>query len=652
MKTNDELKAMKARVLDGLRRNLPVYKARLCAIDGRLYDYCADAIREDMDTANVYELLGIRKVLRLMDSYELNGQHVQRMIRAIEGVWDTARGCHIKGGLMFSTPRGRDYVRLMPYQVWCLFGIYGFLKDVCMGISEENAFAMLPSEYVLQGMVWDKRRLTDEAHIFQTRKSGKTEFGAAIDFVEANILGDKNAQVLICTNSKEQSKIAYKAVKEFAYQLDPAATSKAGGRYLRVTADEMTWMPGRQRSGEIKVMSAGGKKKDGLYASLVHADEHGSAAYVNNHSDMQSLVEVCAGSMGPRREKLLLHTTTAGLVNMGPYQLQLQTVEQLLEREADYPYFEVIQTEEDHWFAFLLRLDPWEVNLEPEDLDHEHLFRKVNRSIGITVQPTWYHERLQAARKSEDTRKEVLTKDFNIWQTDKKRDWFYEQDIRRLQVPVRIGELSEEDGWVMVAGGDFSQWDDGTALAFLAKNTDTGEYFADAKVFISERALRESPNKELYSAWVQQGWMEVCAGNTVDEQTVTNALMKVTESLNLYGFGYDAYDSDRFINNIKAWIFTQGGNPDQLLIPVAQNYATYNGPVQDMSYMVMSDPPLIHFSMSPLWVWEFLNVKLAVSNDGMDNVKPVKANANAKVDLVQSLLSALHILNRLEGKVG
>lgn len=651
MKTNDELKILKEQVLAELRRYLPQYRSRMDAIDERLYAYAIDAVREDMDTANIYELLGIRKELRLMDTYEMNPKMVCKVIRAIEGKWNGNQ--HEKGGLKFDTPRGNMHVKLMPYQAWCVFGIYGFLTEVCMERPyAADDFNLLPTEFERDGIVWDKRRLTSEAHIFQTRKSGKTEFGAAIDFVEANILGPVNAQVLICCNSKDQAKIAYKAVREFCFQLDPASANKAGGKYLRVTADEMTWQPNQPRKGEIKVMSAGGKKKDGLYASIVHADEHGSAEYVNDHSDMQSLVEVCVGSMGPRREKLTMHTTTAGLVNFGPYQLQLEQVEDMLTDEVQYPLGEAIRTEEDKWFAFLLRLDPWETELEPEQLNRDNLFRKVNRSIGITVQPTWYRERLHdAVTKTEDTRKEVLTKDFNIWQTGKTKDWFKEDEIRRLQVPVRITDLRAEDGWVLVAGGDFSKWDDGTSLAFLAKNTETGEYFADLYNFISEKALNETANRVLYTTWAEQGWIIVCPGNTIDEHIVTNALMEVTEHLNLFGFGYDAYDSARFINDIRAWIFTSGNDPEQFLHPVAQNFATYNGPVQDMTHMVRNDPPYIHFSMSPIWIWEFMNVKLALSSDGMENQKPVKATPKGKVDGVQSLLTALHILNQLEGKV-
>ncbi|MBQ2124017.1 MAG: hypothetical protein II200_08560, partial [Bacteroidaceae bacterium] len=73
---------------------------------------------------------------------------------------------------------------------------------------------LLPTEWVKDGEVWDTRRLRQEAHWFLTRKSGKTELGAAVDFVEVCFLGDVNGQALICTNSAEQSRIAFKAIKE------------------------------------------------------------------------------------------------------------------------------------------------------------------------------------------------------------------------------------------------------------------------------------------------------------------------------------------------------------------------------------------------------------------------------------------------------
>ena len=65
-----------------------------------------------------------------MDSYDLDPQRVKRSLRAIEGQWRDGR--HVKGGLKFSTPRGSQHVRLMPFQAWLIFEIYAFKVDVSM----------------------------------------------------------------------------------------------------------------------------------------------------------------------------------------------------------------------------------------------------------------------------------------------------------------------------------------------------------------------------------------------------------------------------------------------------------------------------------------------------------------------------------------
>lgn len=656
--THDEAKQAKAQCIRDIREALPNYQERLDSIDGRLIDYITDALSEDGAHSNLYELLGIRKELRLMDSYELNRQRVCMVIRAIEGVWDGNQWQ--KGGLKFDTPRGNMHVRLMPYQVWCIFGIYAFSTEVCMERAYTNQYDMLPTEFVRDGVVWDKRRLCSEAHIFQTRKSGKTEFGAAIDFVEVCFLGPANGQALICTNSREQSQIAYKAIKEFASQIDPASINKGGGKYFRVTANEMNWLPGQPRKGEIKVMSAGGKAKDGLYASIVHADEHGSASYVKNHSDMQTLVDVCVGSMGPRREKLLLHTTTAGNVNEGPYQIQLRAVENLLLAELTYPLGQIKRTADDKWFAFLLRLDPWEVEYDLDQLNDGNLFRKVNRSIGITVQPTWYRERLHDARKSDDTRKEVLTKDFNIWQTGRVTTWMTGDRIRPLQRKRNILDCKYEDGWNVFVGLDFSQGDDLFAISYLAVNYRqdhplTGRFFADMEAWVLEETMRQSPNQKFYERLVEQGWLQVCPGEVFDSMLAISRLaQKQTAGVNMVLFGYDPAQNINPINNLKAWIQSLGIDIQSvvnMVIPVGQSAMVQNPRISELEDMIKSPEQWIEFSENPMWPWCFGNCGVELNSSDLRRIVKGGPNATAKIDPVAALVDALYCFDLSEGKI-
>ena len=653
----DELKQTKAQCLRDITEALPNYVNRLNSIDTRLLTYIDDAISGNASHANLMELLGIRKEMRLMDSYDLDPERVKRSLRAIEGQW--ANGRHVKGGLRFDTPRGNMHVRLMPFQAWLIFEIYAFKVDVPMERTYHEGDMLLPTEWVRDGEVWDTRRLTQEAHWFLTRKSGKTELGGAVDFTEVCFLGDVNGQALICTNSSEQRQIAYEAIKDFAMQIDPTCTNRMGGKYFRMTRKGLNWQPGHPMKGEIKCMAAGKTSKDGLYASVVHADEHGQAGYVNAHSDMQAAVDTCWGSTGPRREKLLLHTTTAGRIKEGPYKTKLEQVEASLLSEMQYPLGHPHRTPDDYWCAFLLQLDKWELTDDLTKLDDPELFRKVNRSIGTTVQPTYYRERLhEAATGTEDTKQEVLTKDFNMWQTMNVSDWIKPDEVRPLQRPVRIQDCKEADGWVVICGMDFSKGSDLHTITYLAtrKNEVTGgtEFFSDIDAWITEKALRESSIRTLYEKWIDEGWLHVCPGAVLQPSLPVDRIIDLIENhgVSFIRWGYDAYQSKDPINTLKAYLWdAKGVNPDLYVVPVSQTFASYNPAVLKIEMVVWNNPPLLTLSKNPLWPWCFGNCVIA-EDVRMNNRKMIKRNPGSdacKVDPIQCLATCFILLDQVDG---
>ncbi|MBO5707592.1 MAG: hypothetical protein J6T37_01420 [Bacteroidales bacterium] len=655
MNNFDELKQIKARCLSDIREALPRYADKLNAIDERLLIYVEDALSNNASHSNLYELLGIRKELRLMDSYEMDIPRVQRSLRAIEGQW--ANGKHQKGGLKFDTPRGNQHVLLMPYQVWCLFGINAFITEADMEREWNDGDELLPTEFVRDGMVWDRRRLTQEAHLFQTRKSGKTEFGAAIDFTEVCFLGPANGQALICAPSAQQSEIAYKAIREFAMQVDPTCSNRMGGKYFRMTRNGLNWQPGHPMKGEIKCMAAGKTSKDGLYAYIVHADEHGQPGYINGHCDMQAAVETCWGSTGPRREKLLLHTTTAGNVKEGPYKDKIeQSVQPSLLKELDYPLGQPNRTPDDSWFAFLLQLDPWEQTEDITKLDDTELFRKVNRSIGITVQPTYYRERLYEATQSDDTKKEVLTKDFNIWQTSRITSWLSGDKIRPLQQDRRVTDCKYQDGWQTFVGLDFSSGDDLFAITYVSINYKTkdpvGRFFADMEAWIVEKTLETTPNRPLYEKWIEQGWLKVCPGEVFDPNLPINALMEKGQyGVNLFAFGYDPAQSKLPINTIKAWLQTLGLHADvikQMVVPVPQTFMVFNGLIGEVEYYIQNGEPWLSFSNNPMWPWQFGNCRVEEVHELR---KLLKAAPNEKIDNIHALIDAFYCFDLSEGRI-
>ena len=507
-------------------------------------------------------------------------------------------------------------------------------------------------------MVWDKRRLCSEADILITRKSGKTEFGAALDMTEFAMMGDANQQVSIVANDSNQAiKIAYKAIKQFAYQIDPTSVNKLGGRLLKVNAKDMSFQPGLPRTASLEAFSAGGKPKDGWNSGWVHNDEPGQGKYVNEHNDMESTVQELVGSAGTRRERMRLNTTTAGKVIYGPYKEHIMAVQNSLLKEMEIPMGTAQEMPDDYNFALLLQLDPWDFNGDIESLNHDYIFRRVNRSIGTTVQPTWYAERLQKARTgTEDERKEVLTKDFNIWQSDRVKKWITGDEIRALSTERCIRECNKGE-WIAFGGMDFSHGDDLCGIGWVAINTKTKQVLWDCDAWIAEDQLHKSPNHILYQQWVEQGYLHVCPGEILDGAAVVNAIDEVAKHVRIVAFGYDNWDSDRFVNHIRSWMVNKLKKKSitpkaieeelkQRLQPVSQTFGTYNSACQVVWDEVHWAPRKL-FVHNPIIAWCFSNAILV--EDQMENVKPKKNPGipTGKVDICQCICTCYIMIGNM-----
>ena len=320
---NEKLKTLKSDAADELCDALIWTQDDIEAIDKRLADYLIDLHHKPEDH-NVWEILGGVRFVRIFRTYPFNADKVKKIIRLYEGEWQDGR--HVSGGLLFSGLRGRAHYQLTPIQVFMLAGVYGphhwVNTEARVGSREMSKTERACDD----GYIYDLRRLTTEAVFFIPRKFGKTTLGAFFQFI-GFFFEDYNYEGYCCANSSDQAKILYNMAYDLIHQMDPEELR------IRFTASEINWKKGQPRAAKIVALSAGGKTKDGLFAQYCSSDEYGSAGYVKDHSDMASLINVVEGSMGPRREPLTIHTTTAGNVSVGPFQIKLDSLKSLLMEE-------------------------------------------------------------------------------------------------------------------------------------------------------------------------------------------------------------------------------------------------------------------------------------------------------------------------------
>lgn len=622
-------------------------------IEPRLLDYYNGLLNEP-DVHSGYEMLCAVKLLRLMRTYEIDKATVQKIVHVFEGEWQQdSNGIwkHISGGVKQPGRQGPEVYRFEPFQVFVFTAVYGVKGWIDTELTTADRYPTKTERVTEDGNIEDLRRMCVRFICFMPRKTNKTGLAALIGLYDF-MLGDDDAMAVCCANSQEQSKILYKRLQMLISQFD------VQGKRIRTTATETNWKPGQPRSASAYAMSAGGKTKDGLLASLCLADEYGSAGYTNGNSDMGNLVKVIESSMGPRREGLTFITTTAGNIQTGPFIELLEATRVGLLNELKYDTGEEHPTTaNDRWMCLLLQPDDWETDEEVLFSDRR-IRQKVNPMLGKIVQHSFYDQAISDSRLDQITKQETISKLFNVYQSARVTSWLSCDKIRPLQKDVRVTDCKYADGWQTFVGLDFSSGDDLFAITYVSINykqkDPVGRFHADCEAWIVEEALNNSPNKVLYEKWIEQGWLQVCPGEVFDPNLAINALIdKGNYGVNLCYFGYDPAQSKLPINTIKAWLQTLGISADgikQMVVAVPQTFMVFNGLIGEIEYYILNGEPWLSFSNSPLWPWEFGNCMVEESHE-LRKVLKNPGKPSQKVDNVHALIDAFYCFDLSEGRI-
>ena len=620
---------------------------QVASIEPRLAEYY-QGLCSHPEWHNGNELLGAIKFLRLLRTYVTDIETIRDVVFKYEGIWEKQDGVwvHQEGGLKHPGTTGPVYYRLQPFQVFVLASMFG-LKAWINTEAEAGSREMLPTEEVRDGKIYDLRRLCTEFTDFTPRKTAKTQLSAFVQFWYF-MSGDENAECYCCANASDQAKILFNRTRDLIHQMDPKE------KRIRFTASQINWKPGQFRSASLSALSAGGRTKDGLFAQLCSADEFGSAGYVNGSSDMGKLVSVVKSSMGPRREPMTFISTTAGIIQAGPFIDKLAGIKALLLTELDETFAHDLSN--DRQMCLLLEPDEWEAQDEELLLTSKDVRRKINPMLGIIVQHAFYDDEIAHARQNPEEKIEVISKLFNVYQSGKVTSWIKGDRIRPLQIDRRITDYKYEDGWDVFVGMDFSGGDDLFAITYLAVryNQETGnkEFFADFDAWILEAALNESPNRLLFEKWIAEGWLHLMPGEVFYNEHAIDALIaKNEQGVNMVLFGYDPAQSVDPINNLKAWLQSLGIEAKRVLsmvVPVRQHALAQNPSILELETLIKAPEQFIHFSCNPMWPWLFTNALIERKNDLR---RLTKGKPQDKIDPIAGLVNCTYLFDLANGNI-
>ena len=315
----------------------------------------------------------------------------------------------------------------------------------------------------------------------------------------------------------------------------------------------------------------------------------------------------------------------------------------------------------------ILRPDEWETS-EEYLFTHDNVLHKVNPMLGKIEQHDFYEKAIADSRIDPQKKQETITKLFNLYATDKMASWITADEVRKLQLPDRIDQIDAKDGWLIFTGIDVALSNDLFAVSYLCVNPnvrgESGEpyFFADMDAYTCSDGLKDSPNRQLFEMFAEKGDLHIIPGNVIPPSVPINRIAQLAGFTpdesgekrargNFITFMYDPYSSKIPINDLSAWVASIGIDPKQICLPCRQNFATFNGPVGELEFMIRTNPAWIHFSANSMWPWEAQNMYLAESNDGMSNRKPVKKLEHAKIDNWIALIMALIGYDIADGKM-
>lgn len=429
------------------------------------------------------------------------------------------------------------------------------------------------------------RRFT-EGLLEIARKNGKSTMFAADGNYDL-FMGEGGTDICCASNDDRQAKLIWLEIGGMRSRLDP---KKA------VTGQNLTEIKNKLKNITIFRLSSKTQNKDGFNISKTYLDESHDIAEENGQSE---IAEACWRGMSSKDEPLFLNCTTQGFNRDCYLDHKIQYAKRVINGEID----------DDHFIAFL-----YEQDTEQEIWQEESSWEKSNPSIRYGVKKVAKLRRdVEAAKHDKATRIHLLTKDFDIPQSDA-QSWLMLEDY---DYPTEIYDLEDFRGAIILGAVDLAATTDlANAKILLMRPGDKMKYIY-SHYWIPESKLQDSDDKEAgaeYVRWAKEGYLTIHEGNEVDISQVADWFYHLYKDYGLrpYKLGYDQRYAKTFIDRCSEYGF------DTEMI--AQGRALSNA-------MKLTEADLksklINYNSNPVDKWNLGNCCCKV--DDIGNIQPVKA---------------------------
>ena len=425
------------------------------------------------------------------------------------------------------------------------------------------------------------------------RKNGKSELCSALMLTEM-ILGNSGSDIVASSNDDTQANILYDAVDVMRKMIDP--DQKDTWRNQMHIRNKLT-------NSKIFKLSDKTRNKEGRNIDLAVIDE------VHEQREPVILKSIEQSQSLKDNPKLLI-ISTEGFVNDG-------TLDQIL-----VDCRKIINGEEDGIAAE--RTLPWLYTQDSENelWQDESSWQKSNPTLGVVKKWDYLREQIDLASRNKGDRVFVLSKDFNIKQSNSQA-WLLSEDYK-YEARFDIEEF--RDAFVLGAV-DLAETTDLTcAKILLMKPSDNTKYIY-TQYFIPESKLENSPDFSSgasYLEWAKKGYLKICEGNENDLSVVADWFYEIYKKYNikLLKCGYDQRFAKDFLNRMDYYGFE--------CEMVYQNKQTLSNPMKLLEADLKSQR--INYNENPIDQWCFGNASVEVDNFGQCMAVKINNQAAKRID--------------------
>lgn len=461
------------------------------------------------------------------------------------------------------------------------------------------------------------------AYIEMPKKNGKSEKLAALALYHLCADGEWNAEVYGCAADKAQASIIFDVAVDM---VDQNETLKKVIKPI-ISVKRLVYLPTKSF---YQVVSAEAYSKHGLNISCCLFDE----IHAQPSRDLYDVMTF--GSGDARAQPLFFFITTAGndpdKMSIG-WEVHKNAEDILLGNSNDKTTYAAI------WGLDLENNRIWkgkefEQRNENNKINwkDKEIWKQINPSMGETIQEETIVEAFDKINGKPYEEKLFKQLRCNIWISDKYTNWV---SIDKWMSNSGIIDLDKLKGKLCYGGLDLSSKLDTTAFVLVfPPYEEIKKYTILPTFFLPEGNLQEiiQKDKVKYDEWVEMGLIKLTPENKIDNKSITNEILRLSDKYNIDEIGYDQWHADAVAENLS--------DEGHIMVEIRQNYQNFSPSMKEIEALLHNNQ--INHGNNQVLNWMFSNLQVK-SNDNGDirPIKPINVGSMNKKGRKQSKIDGI-----------